>query len=149
MEEVELGADPAVVVRPRLLEPLEMRVEVGLREERGPVDPGQLGVVLVAAPVGAGEARQLERLDRLRVLQVRATAEIGEVALRVERDVARRRVDQLDLVRLALRLEARACFLAARSPARSMRDPPTARARTSASIAARSSSRIGSGNSKS
>ena len=57
VEEVELRPEPAVVVRPRLLEPLEIRVEVGLREERRPVDPGQLRVLLVAAPVGAGEAR--------------------------------------------------------------------------------------------
>ena len=39
---------------------------------------------------------------------MRAAAEIGEVALRVERDVALRRVDQLDLVRLSLGLEPRA-----------------------------------------
>ena len=107
VEEVELRAEAAVVALARLLEPLEVRVEVGLREERGAVDPGQLRVVLVAAPVGAGEAGQLERLDRPRVLQVRAAAEVGEVALRVERDVALGGVDELDLVRLALGLEAR------------------------------------------
>ena len=100
--------EPAVIVRPRLLEPLEIGVEVGLREERRAVDPGQLRVLLVAAPVGAGEPGQLDRLDRGRVLEVRAAAEIGEVALRVERDVALRGVDQLDLVRLSLGLEPRA-----------------------------------------
>ena len=57
MEQVELDAEPAVVALPRLLEPLEVRVEIGLRVEGGAVDPGQLRVVLVAAPVGAGEAR--------------------------------------------------------------------------------------------
>ena len=85
VEQVELHAEPAVVALARLLEPLEVRVEVGLRVERGAVDAGQLLVVLVAAPVRAGEAGQLERLDRLRVLQVRAAAEVGEVALRVQR----------------------------------------------------------------
>ena len=69
-------------------------------------------LLLVAAPVGAGEARQLERLDRLGVLQVRAAAEVGEVALGVERDVALGRVDELDLVRLALGLEALARLVA-------------------------------------
>ena len=64
MEQVELRADPAVVVRPRLLEPLEVCVEVGLGEERGAVDPGELRVLLVAAPVRAREPRQLDRLDR-------------------------------------------------------------------------------------
>ena len=102
VEEVELAPEPAVVAALRLLEPLEVCVEVGLREEGRAVDPRQLRVVLVAAPVRAGEARQLDRLDRLRVLEVRAAAEVGEVALRVERDVALRRVDELDLVVLAL-----------------------------------------------
>src|SRR5579884_360199 len=74
VEQVELHAEPAMVARPRLFEPLEVRVEVGLRVERRPVDAGELLVVLVAAPVRAGEAGQLERLDRLRGLQVRAAA---------------------------------------------------------------------------
>ena len=86
----------------RLLEPLQVRVEVGLREEGRAVDPRQLRVLLVAAPVRAGEAGELDRLDRLRVLEVRAAAEVGEVALRVERDVSFGRVDELDLVVLAL-----------------------------------------------
>ena len=106
VEEVELDAEPAVVARLRLLEPLEIGVEVGLRVEGGAVDPGQLRVPLVAAPVGARERGQLDRLDRLRVLQVRPAAEIGELALRIEGDVALGRVDELDLVALALGLEA-------------------------------------------
>ena len=72
VEQVELRPEPAVVALLRLLEPLEVRVEVALPEERRAVDPGQLGVVLVAAPVGAGETGQLERLDRRGVLEVRA-----------------------------------------------------------------------------
>src|SRR5438105_3760402 len=86
----------------RLLDPLEVRLEVVLRIEGSPVDPRELRVLLVAAPVGAGEPGQLERLDRLRVLEVRAAAEIGEVALRVEGDSALGRVDELDLVRLVV-----------------------------------------------
>ena len=80
--------------------------------ERGAVDPRELRVLFVPAPVGAGEAGQLERLDRLRVLEVRAAAQVGELALRVERDVALRRVDELDLVGLALLLEAPARLVA-------------------------------------
>ena len=87
------------------LEPLQVRVEVLLAVEGSAVDPRQLRVLLVAAPVRAGEAGQLERLDRLRVLQVRAAAEIGEVALRVEGDRAFGGVDQLDLVGLVLLVE--------------------------------------------
>ena len=81
VEEVELRAEPPVVALARLLEPLEVRVEILLAVERGAVDPGQLRLRRVAAPVRAGEAGQLERLDRLRVLEVRAAAEVGEVAL--------------------------------------------------------------------
>ena len=95
-----------MVARARLLEPLEVGVEVGLRVERGAVDPRELGVVLVAPPVGAREARQLHGLDRSGVLEVRAAAEIREVALRVERDGALCSARELDLVRLRLRLEA-------------------------------------------
>ena len=107
VEEVELRAEPAMVARARLLEPLEVGVEVGLRVERRAVDPCELRVLLVAAPVGAREARQLHGLDRRGVLEVRAAAEIRERTLRVERDRALRVARELDLVRLRLRLEAR------------------------------------------
>src|SRR3954454_6395524 len=105
-EEVELAAEPAVVAAARLLQPLQVRLEIRLRVEGGAVDAGQLRLRGVAAPVRAGEVRELERLDRLRVLQVRAAAEVGEVALRVERDLPLGAVDELGLVLLALRLEA-------------------------------------------
>ena len=44
---------------------------------------------------------------------MRAAAEIGEVALRVERDRALGGADELDLVRLALGLEPRASLVGA------------------------------------
>ena len=102
-----------MVALPRLLEPMQVRVEILLAVEGSAVDPRQLRVPLVAAPVGACEAGQLERLDRLRVLQVRAAAEIGEVALRVEGDRALGGVDQLDLVGLMLLVEVALCLLGA------------------------------------
>ena len=82
MEEIELRPQPAVVAPARLLEPLQVRVEIGLVVEGGPVDPRQLLVVLVAAPVRAGEVGELERFDRLRVLEVRPAAEIGRASCR-------------------------------------------------------------------
>src|SRR5205809_1490774 len=106
MEEVELRAEPAVVALARLLEALEVGVEIRLRVERRPVDPRQLLVVLVAAPVRARESGQLHGLDRLGVLQMRAAAEIREVALRIDGDRPFRRVDELHLVRLVLLEEA-------------------------------------------
>jgi hypothetical protein len=88
VEQVELSPQAAVVATLRLLEPLEICVEIRLRVEGRSVDARQLRVLLVAAPVRAREAGQLERLDRLRILEVRAAAEVREVALRVERDVS-------------------------------------------------------------
>src|SRR5919202_854576 len=105
VEEVELLAEPPVVAPLGVLDLLEVLLERLLRVERGAVDPGELLVVLVAAPVRAGEAGEPERPDRLRVLEVRAAAEVGEVALRVDRDRVVRGVDELDLVRLVVRLE--------------------------------------------
>ena len=105
VEEVELRPEAPVVALLRLLEQLQARLEILLGEERRPVDSGQLRVVRVAAPVGARERGELERLDRRRVLQVGPAAEVGEVALRIERDRALGGIDELDLVRLALGLE--------------------------------------------
>src|SRR3954452_21238530 len=112
MEEVELDAEPAMDAAGRLLGLVEVCLEILLRIERSAVDARQLLVRGVAAPVRAGEAGELERLDRFCVLEVRTAAEVGEVALRVERDVALRGVDELDLERLLLRREARFRFVA-------------------------------------
>src|SRR4030095_4437333 len=112
MEEVELPAKPAVITPPGFLQALEVLLQVVLGVEGSAVDPRQLLVLLVTAPVGAGETGQLDRLDRRRVLEVRATAEIGEVTLGVEGDRSLGRIDELDLVVLALRLEAPPCLVA-------------------------------------
>src|SRR4029077_9365140 len=102
VEEVESLPEDAVVALARLLQPVEVRLEIVFRVEGGAVDPRELRVRRVTAPVRPGEPGELQRLDRLRVLQVRSAAEVGEVALRVQGDVALRGVDQLELVRLVL-----------------------------------------------
>ncbi len=72
----------------------------------GAVDPGQHRPGRVAAPVGAGLREQLERADRRGRLQVRPTAEILEVVVAIEADVAvGQPLDELELVRLVLGLE--------------------------------------------
>ena len=107
VEEIELAPELAVVAGACLLESLEVGVEVGLREEGRAVDARQLRVLLVSTPVRAGEARELHRLDRRRVLEVWAAAEVREVALRVQRDLPLGVFGKLDLVGLRLLLEAR------------------------------------------
>ena len=56
-------------------------VQLLLRREGGAVDALQLRVALVAAPVGARDRQHLERLDVARALDVRAAAEVDEVAV--------------------------------------------------------------------
>jgi hypothetical protein len=62
VEQVHLRAQPAVVALGGFLKAGEVRVELLLVEPAGAVDARELRVLLVAAPVGAGNAHQLERL---------------------------------------------------------------------------------------
>ncbi len=148
VEEIELRPKLSMVACASQLELLEVCIEVLLAEEGRPVDARQLRVLLVAAPVRTGERGELECLDRRRGLQVRAAAEIGEVALRVERDRALGGVDELDLVLLALGREPLTRLVG--SDLLALPGAPSASSRcTSASIASRSASLIGVGKSKS
>ena len=83
----------------------QVRVQLRLRRERGAVDALELRVALVAAPVGARERQHLERLDVAGALDVRAAAQVDEVAVLEVRDLLalRDRLDDLDLVLLAAR----------------------------------------------
>ena len=98
------------------------------------------------APASAGE---LDRLDRRRGLEVRAAAEVGEVALGVEADVAVGGVDELDLVRLVLGRRSTPSPRRGRAPRALHSRPSASSRRISSSMRARSSSAIGSGKSKS
>ena len=79
VEQVELGAELAVIAPLGLLEAVEMVGQVLLRCPRRPVDPLQLRVVLVAPPVGAGHPGQLEVAEMTaRVLDVGPSAQVDE-----------------------------------------------------------------------
>ena len=86
-----------------LLEQAQVLVELLLRGEGGAVHAGEHLVVLVALPVGAGDARELEGLERLGVGEVRAHAHVDVLALLIEGDagVLGKVADVLDLVLLA------------------------------------------------
>ena len=99
-----------MVAGARLLEPLEVLGQLVLGRERGAVDAREHLAVRVAAPVGAGDARELERLRAAGAGRVRAAAEVVEVAVLVDADrrhalVLDQVLDQLDLVRLVLAQE--------------------------------------------
>src|SRR5437764_15355686 len=70
----------------RFLEHREVFVELGLVLEGGAVDALELRVLFVAFVVGAGNAGELERADVAGAHDVRAGAEIGELAIAIERD---------------------------------------------------------------
>ena len=75
----------------RLGQPVQVVVERLLRLPRGAVDALQLRSLLVAAPVGAGDAHELERAEPSGVGHVGAPAEVderGRVAVRAHHPVA-------------------------------------------------------------
>jgi hypothetical protein len=60
VEQVHLLPDAAMVALGGFLQPRQVRVELLLVEPARPVDPAEHRVLLIAAPVGTGNARQLE-----------------------------------------------------------------------------------------
>src|SRR2546427_9099493 len=83
-----------------LFELLEVGVELALAGERRAVDAGEHLAVAVAAPIGARDLHQLERIADLGGRgHVRAAAEVEPVALAVDPDrlAFRDRIHQLDL----------------------------------------------------
>ncbi len=86
-----------------LLETPEIRLELFLSRPGRAVDAGKHRVVLVATPVSASDVLQLESTQSTRTPDVRATTEVEELALAVDRDVAIFEVaDDLQLVRVVL-----------------------------------------------
>ena len=107
-EEIELGAEDAVVPLPRLLPPLQVLGERLGGGKRGPVDAGQHVATGVAPPVGAGHVEERQMLGEPRCGEVGAAAEVEELPLAVERDplVGDLR-EEFELVHLALLGEER------------------------------------------
>ena len=104
MEEVHGAADLAVVPLLGLLDAAQVGLEVGLAGPRRSVDALKLRVAVVAAPVSAGQLRQLERLaGGLRRGKVRPAAKVLPAPLSVDADLLVRRepADDLGLVVLA------------------------------------------------
>jgi hypothetical protein len=108
MEQLHLAAEAAVVALLGLLEEGQVGLEVVAVLEGDAVDALQHRAVAVAAPIGAGDAHQLERVggNLAGVLQMRAAAEVLPVAVPVHADrlIASGIADQLDLVGLVVGL---------------------------------------------
>jgi hypothetical protein len=62
-EQIQLAAESAVVTLLRLLQAMQVLLEVLLREERRPVDAVKGLPLRVTAPIGSGRIKQLEVLQ--------------------------------------------------------------------------------------
>ena len=102
-EETELLAETAMVASLGFLDGGKVVLEALFVRERRAVDAGEHGVLLVAAPVGAGHGEQLEGLDRARAGNVRSAAEVEKIAAAIQgHGVGVDALDELHLVVLAL-----------------------------------------------
>src|SRR2546425_6544173 len=102
-EEVQLAAQTSVVAAMGLFDALEVLFELFFCVEEGPVDALEHRVMLVAAPVGAGNAHQLEVGDFACALDVWPLAQVDEFALLIEAHLlVRNLVNQLEFVGLVV-----------------------------------------------
>ena len=120
-EQVELLAEHAMVAPLGFLHLVHVLVEIFLAEESGAVDALQLRILFLAEPVGAGDVQQLEGLDFAGRGNVRAAAEVDELAGLVERNLfvgLGEFLDEVALHEIAFGLEARQSLLARQKLAR-------------------------------
>src|ERR1700730_11209193 len=86
-KQIELLAQHAMVALLGLFLFIEKIVELFLRKKRRAVNTLQLRVLLIAQPVGASNIQELERFDLASRRNVRAAAEIQELAGLVDRNL--------------------------------------------------------------
>ena len=98
MEKPHRGPELAVVALLGFFHAVEIRLQILLVGPAGAVDARELRIARIAAPVGAGKLRQLERTHLARVLHVRPAAQVGEIAERIERHARHARCTRLDEV---------------------------------------------------
>ena len=126
VEQAHVAADAPVVAALRLLQHVEMGIQLRCVAPGGAVDAAQHRVAMIAAPIGPGHLHQLERgADIAGAAHVWAAAQIDPVTLAVQRDHLgiRQVADQLGLVSLALGLEERDAFIAVDHAAHERRVP--------------------------
>src|SRR5438132_11332617 len=114
MKQLELAPKPSVIAALRLGQPLQVCIELVLREPCCPVDALQLLVALVTSPVHACNPQQLDCLDPAAVRDVRPTTEVDEIsrAVHAESGDVMQPVDDVHLERLVEGLEDTTPFLA-------------------------------------
>ena len=83
----QLAADDVVIPFFGLLQLGQMLLQLGGLGEGDAINPAELAVLRIGAPVSAGGSGELEGLDHREIHQVGASAEVGELALAVEGNV--------------------------------------------------------------
>ena len=104
VEQVLLLADPPMIALLCFLDALDVGLQLLLVRPGGAIDALQLLVLGIAAPVRAGDAGELERLEEARVRHVRSTAHVHVFLVEVQAHrghVGAHVVDQAQLVFLA------------------------------------------------
>ena len=86
-EDLQFLAELTMVAFLRFLEHREVFVELGLVLEGGAVDALELRILFVAFVIGAGDMGEFERADVTGAHNVRTGAEIGELAVAIDRDL--------------------------------------------------------------
>src|ERR1700730_15801286 len=87
MEQVEILANAPVIAPLRLLEPVQVLVELLLVRPGGAVNALQHLVARIATPVSPRDLGELERLELARGGHMRPAAQVDPVALPVEADL--------------------------------------------------------------
>ncbi len=84
-EKIELRAQPPVIAAFGLFQPMQIFVQLRLREKAGAVDALHLRIAFLPLPVGARHVHQFEGANAARAGDVRPAAEIDEFAGGVKR----------------------------------------------------------------
>ena len=103
VEQVELPAEAPVVALFRLLQHVQVGVQILLAGPGRPIDPLQHLVAAVAPPVGPRHLGELEHLQAAGRRHVRPAAQVDEAALAIQGDLlgGRYRGNDFGLVALA------------------------------------------------
>src|SRR5262249_49516898 len=112
-EELELFAEQAVVALFCFFELMQVSIEVFLAKEGGAVEPLQLSATGIVLPVSPGDRQEPEGADLAGVRNVRAAAQVDELALAIEaqaRVLLEIVVNVLDLVFLFQVRAQSSCF---------------------------------------
>src|SRR5437867_3039997 len=83
---IELLTEHSMIAAPRLLETIDVSVEIFLREPGGRVYPLQHLPLLITAPISTRGVQKLEVLQIRRIGHMRPATEIDERTVRICRD---------------------------------------------------------------